>query len=132
MVNNEAPDLALGLLIHINIHGGLAHCTVMSGPVGTSSYLVPNTGSAARDYCMLERNLLSHLKLALLLSVLSASILLRARLVPAEEMEKEDGGLPLASVEFAAALLCIVAGGWEYYHGYWDLRTSRAFLVGPK
>ncbi|KAF5338395.1 hypothetical protein D9611_012531 [Ephemerocybe angulata] len=97
-----------------------------------SSYLIPNTGSNARDYCMLERNLLSHLKLALLLSVLSASILLRARLVPVKDAGKEDGGLPLASLEFAAAVLCIAAGGWEYYQGYWDLKTSRPFLVAPK
>ncbi|RXW23870.1 hypothetical protein EST38_g1982 [Candolleomyces aberdarensis] len=101
-------------------------------PESHSSYLVPNTGSTARDYCMLERNLLSHIKLALLLSVLSASILLRARLVPIDEGQKPNGGTPLASVEFAAAILCIVAGGWEYYQGYWDLRTSRPFLVAPK
>jgi len=97
-----------------------------------SSYLIPNTGSAARDYCMLERNLLSHLKLALLLSVLSASILLRARLVPVEDAGKENGGIPLASVEFAAALVCVAAGSWEYYQGYWDLKTMRPFLAAPK
>lgn len=81
---------------------------------------------------MLERNILSHLKLALLLSILSTSIILRARLVPEAEHTKNDGGLPLASVEFATAVLCIGAGGWEYYQGYWDLKTSRAFLVAPK
>ena len=98
----------------------------------SSSYLIPNVGSTARDYCMLERNLLSHLKLALLLSILSASIILRARLVPVTDYNKEDGGMPLASVEFAAALVCIVAGGWEYYQGYWDLKNGRAFLVATK
>ncbi|KAJ3538160.1 hypothetical protein NMY22_g5282 [Coprinellus aureogranulatus] len=98
----------------------------------SSSYLIPNEGSTARDYCMLERNILSHLKLALLLSVLSASIILRARLVPVTDTTKEDGGLPLACVEFAAAILCIGAGGWEYYQGYWDLKNSRAFLAAPK
>lgn len=81
---------------------------------------------------MLERNILSHLKLAVLLSILSASILLRARLVPIADSGKENGGVPLASVEFAAAILCICAGGWEYYQGYWDLRTSRPFLAAPK
>ena len=103
-----------------------------TSPSSSSSYLIPNVGSTARDYCMLERNLLSHLKLALLLSILSASIILRARLVPTADYNNEDGGVPLASVEFAAAVVCIVAGGWEYYQGYWDLKSGRAFLVAPK
>jgi hypothetical protein len=105
--------------------------TTVTSP-SSSSYFIPNTGSTARDYCMLERNLLSHLKLALLLSILSASIILRARLVPVADYDNEDGGVPLASVEFAAAVVCIVAGGWEYYQGYWDLKSGRAFLVAPK
>ncbi|TFK29727.1 hypothetical protein FA15DRAFT_663895 [Coprinopsis marcescibilis] len=81
---------------------------------------------------MLERNILSHLKLALLLSLLASSILLRARLVPEEDRDKENGGIPLAVIEFGTALLAIGAGTWEYYQGYWDLRTSRAFLAAPK
>ena len=49
-----------------------------------------------------------------------------------EDMEEEDGGVPLATVEFGAAMLCIVAGSWEYWQGYRDLKCQRAFLVGPK
>jgi hypothetical protein len=95
------------------------------------SHLVENTGSAARDYCMLERNILSHLKLALLLSVLSVSLLLNARLVPQNGHEASaSGSLPLAVIEFTAAMFCIAAGAWEYYNGYQDLRHGRAFLVG--
>ena len=93
--------------------------------------LVENSGSAARDYCMLERNILSHLKLGLLLSLLSSSLLLDARLVP-QIGHQASRSLPLASVEFTAAMLCIAAGAWEYYNGYHDLKHTRAFLVAVK
>ncbi|EAU90537.1 hypothetical protein CC1G_00921 [Coprinopsis cinerea okayama7 len=94
--------------------------------------IIKNTGSTARDFCMLERNLLSHLKLALLLSLLASSILLRARLVPEEDRERQNGGIPLASIEFGAAMLAIIAGCWEYVNNYKDLKHSRAFLAAPK
>lgn len=85
---------------------------------------------------MLERNLLSHLKLALLLSLLSSSLLLRARLVPEPgdpSPETEDKtGLPLAVVQIVASLAAIIAGIWEYHSGYRDLRNMRAFLVAAK
>ena len=82
---------------------------------------------------MMERNLLSHLKLAVLLSLLASSVLLRARLVPQEDPNKEqNGGIPMASVEFAAAMLCIGAGAVEYVQNYKDLRDQRAFLTSPK
>lgn len=97
-----------------------------------TSHLVENIGSTARDYCMLERNILSHLKLALLLSILSSSLLLHARLVPDSHDDQKSSSIPLASIEFVAAMACIVAGVWEYYSGYQDLRNSRAFLVGVK
>jgi len=97
----------------------------------TKPHLVENTGSAARDYCMLERNILSHLKLAILLSLLSSSLLLNARLVP-DPKTQQPGSLPLAAMEFAAAIACVVAGVWEYYNGYRDLKQARAFLVGVK
>lgn len=94
---------------------------------------VDNVGSQARDFCMLERNLLSHIKLALLLALLSWSVLLRARLVPEQpEDEGDSGGIPLSAVEFGAALTCVAAGSWEYYQGYWDLRTSTPFLRATK
>ncbi|KAJ7442255.1 hypothetical protein FB451DRAFT_1297548 [Mycena latifolia] len=96
--------------------------------------MVENTGSAARDFCMLERNLLSHLKLALLLSLLSSSVLLRARLVPEDNPTSMSGttGIVVASLQFGAALAAIGAGIWEYYCGYQDIRNMHAFLVAVK
>ncbi|KAJ7043592.1 hypothetical protein C8F04DRAFT_1072657 [Mycena alexandri] len=98
--------------------------------------MVENTGSAARDFCMLERNLLSHLKLALLLSLLSSSVLLRARLVPDPDNKPADisgtTGIVVASLQFTAALAAIGAGVWEYYCGYRDIRNMHAFLVAVK
>ncbi|KAJ7224280.1 hypothetical protein GGX14DRAFT_424938 [Mycena pura] len=98
------------------------------------SQMVENRGSTARDFCMLERNLLSHTKLALLLSLLSSSVLLRARLVPEDDPNPMSGttGTVVASLQFAAALAAIVAGVWEYYCGYWDIRNMHAFLVAVK
>lgn len=97
---------------------------------------VPNTGSNARDYCMLERNLLSHLRLALLLSVLSSSLLLRARLVPPTTPNStnlpESSRIPLSAVEFGAAIASIIAGIWEYHTSCKDLRDMRAFLSATK
>ncbi|KAF9454258.1 hypothetical protein P691DRAFT_809801 [Macrolepiota fuliginosa MF-IS2] len=78
---------------------------------------------------MLERNLLSHLKLALLLALASWSVLLQARIVPEPpQFPGKVGGIPLAAVEYATALVCIAVAGWEYYNGYWDLRKSTPFL----
>ncbi|KAJ7252783.1 hypothetical protein B0H12DRAFT_1017937 [Mycena haematopus] len=97
------------------------------------SSLVANAGSTARDFCMLERNLLSHLKLALLLSLLSSSVLLRARLVPvADNPTTPSTAIAVASLQFTAALATIGAGVWEYYCGYRDLRNMHAFLVAVK
>jgi hypothetical protein len=83
---------------------------------------------------MLERNLLSHLKLALLLSLLSSSVLLRARLVQEDKPTDLSGtkGVVVASLQFAAALAAIMAGAWEYKCGYSDLRNMHAFLVAVK
>ncbi|KXN92414.1 hypothetical protein AN958_07032 [Leucoagaricus sp. SymC.cos] len=92
---------------------------------------VVNEGSQARDFCMLERNFLSHVKLALLLALLSWSVLLKARLVPEQPEETSDnGGIPLSAIEYSTALACVFAGCWEYYQGYWDLRKSVPFLRG--
>jgi hypothetical protein len=96
-------------------------------------YVVENVGSTARDFCMLERNILSHLKLALLLSLLSSSVLLRARLVPtsdgADVPDYSRYGFPMAAVQFVASLAAIVAGCWEYQRGYWDMRDMKAFFA---
>ncbi|OBZ73601.1 hypothetical protein A0H81_06137 [Grifola frondosa] len=97
----------------------------------------PNTVSAARDYAMLERNLLSHIRLAVLLSLSSSSLLLHARLPsssnPASgQTPRTNAGLAIAIVEVTAALTAISAGVWEYYQGYKDMREMRGFLAASK
>ncbi|KAH9839696.1 uncharacterized protein C8Q71DRAFT_459007 [Rhodofomes roseus] len=92
-----------------------------------------NTGSTTRDFLMLERNLLSHVKLAMLLSLLSSSILLRARLTGST-----GGGdptsirVPISIVDYAAAICAMCAGVFQYYQTSKDYRTSRGFLVATK
>lgn len=89
---------------------------------------------------MLERNILSHLKLAILLSLLSSAILLHARLPsPSDSDSREEepssgskAGLTMATLEMVAALAVIAAGVWEYWCGERDLRNMRAFLVADK
>ena len=93
---------------------------------------------------MLERNILSHFKLGLLLSLLSSGILLHARLPgPTFEDGRGDGGnggdpqaskagIPMAAVQFVAAIVAIAAGAWEYWSKEKDLRNMRAFLVASK
>ncbi|KAF8802945.1 hypothetical protein BYT27DRAFT_7260521 [Phlegmacium glaucopus] len=97
--------------------------------------MLENSGSTARDFCMLERNILSHFKLALLLSLLSSSLLLHARLVPPsnpKDQIREANNIPLASLQFVAAIASIAAGLWEYYQGFQDMRMARAFLAAPR
>ncbi|KAF9808270.1 hypothetical protein IEO21_07913 [Rhodonia placenta] len=91
-----------------------------------------NTGSTARDFQMLERNLLSHVKLAMLLSLLSSSILLRTRLSGGSSTSSGDPSkiqLPIASLEFAAALCTIFAGMYQYFRTWKDYQTLRGFLT---
>ncbi|KAE9399561.1 hypothetical protein BT96DRAFT_820461 [Gymnopus androsaceus JB14] len=93
-----------------------------------------NTGSTARDFCFLERNLLAHIKLALLFSVLSSSLILHTRLVPdsGDSTKTSSINLPLAGLQFAASLLAIFGGVWEYLSGFQDLMNIHAFLTGTK
>jgi hypothetical protein len=86
---------------------------------------------------MLERNLLSHLRLGVLLSFLSATIIVRTRLIP----ERGEGdpthdntraGVVMGSVQALAALCTIVIGIWQYNLHFKDLYHSRAFLGDSK
>ncbi|KAG2355704.1 hypothetical protein BDR07DRAFT_507231 [Suillus spraguei] len=90
-------------------------------------------GSTVRDFCMLERNFLSHIKLVLLLLLMFASVLLEIRLPgPPGTRQSESLGsfsLPLAILQFIAALLTIAAAFWEYHTGLDDLMKVRAFFV---
>ncbi|EMD39146.1 hypothetical protein CERSUDRAFT_81908 [Gelatoporia subvermispora B] len=96
-----------------------------------------NTGSAARDFAMLERNLLSHVRLAILLSLLASSLLLHARLPDPSSPSSGDtpnviGNIPVAAIAVITALAAIGAGLWEYWRGYKDMREMRGFLVATK
>ncbi|RPD64131.1 hypothetical protein L226DRAFT_569608 [Lentinus tigrinus ALCF2SS1-7] len=89
--------------------------------------------SEGRDYAMLERNLLSHLRLAVLLSLLSASLLLNARLpTPSEpgsaHTQPSTMGLVIAIIELGAAVVTIAAGVWEYWQSFADMKAQRGFL----
>ncbi|KAI6041251.1 hypothetical protein EDC04DRAFT_2669988 [Pisolithus marmoratus] len=95
-------------------------------------------GSTVRDFCMLERNYLSHFKLVLLLLLLLCSSLLGTRLPPPSESDGSPDAsmsgvrLPLATLLYIAALLTIAAAVWEYHTGVKCLLRVRAFLVGTK
>ena len=98
--------------------------------------VVENVGSAARDFCMLERNFLSHAKLALLLLVLTASVLLRVRLPGVTTEDDEENPtkytIPLASVEAAAAVIVLIAGLGEYEMGFRDMRMMNGDMASTK
>jgi hypothetical protein len=97
------------------------------------------------------------LQLALLLSLISSSVLLHVKLVPSGEatslveLDVSKAGIPMATAQMIASLITIAAGTWEYYCGIRDLRLraklsevlneiyefassrmSRAFLVATK
>lgn len=97
--------------------------------------LSENIGSAARDYAMLERNLLSHIRLACVLLLLSSSLLLKAR-IPAPENDTPahppNARISLASLQFVGSLVAIGAGAWEYRRGYKDMQDMKGFLMATK
>lgn len=85
---------------------------------------------------MLERNFLSHIKLALLLLLLFSSTVLQARLSGVDpsgsSSRPSDISIALASLQLAAALCLVLGGFWEYESGFRDMRNMRAFLVSTK
>lgn len=104
-------------------------------------------GSSVRDFCMLERNYLSHIRvcrlatvvltlnltkyqLALLLVLISAGVLLQTRLSgPDEDSEFRAGkSIALASLEVVTALVVVAGGFWQYDSCLRDMRARRAFL----
>ncbi|KAH9072316.1 hypothetical protein EDB83DRAFT_2362273 [Lactarius deliciosus] len=97
---------------------------------------IENHGSTARDYCMLERNFLSHVKLALLLMLVSSSVLLQARLDSPTNPEEHGGShklsIPLATIEVISAFIVVGSGLWEYESGIRDMRVRRAFLLSTE
>ncbi|KAG6331405.1 hypothetical protein ID866_7683 [Astraeus odoratus] len=92
------------------------------------------SGSTVRDFCMLERNYLSYLKLVLLLLLLSCSALLGTRLPVPSGVDSGSNSsignakLPIAVLQYIAAMLVVAAGVWEYHTGVKRLLRVRAFL----
>ena len=100
---------------------------------------------------MLERNVLAHLKLgefhvllqiywsnstiALLLSLLSSSALLKARLPDPGDGSASNfskAGVPMATLQMVASLAAIGAAYYEYTSNMRAMRNMRAFLVATK
>ncbi|CAE6425210.1 hypothetical protein ACGC1H_004807 [Rhizoctonia solani] len=101
----------------------------------SSSSFVPNTGSAARDYCTIERTLLAFARLGLVLFVLSASLLLKARLPGPEDENSDTGGpaaFPLGTIFMLTSILAIISGWMGYESDLKGLREERAFVGGYK
>jgi len=107
---------------------------IESGSSSRSPSIVPNIGSAARDYCTIERTLLSYARLGLILFVLSASLLLQARIPdPEDENPAEPDDLetfPLGVVYFAASILALGAGWIGYESDLKGLLEERGFVGG--
>jgi len=99
---------------------------------------VDNMASEARDFCTIERTYLSHLRLGLVLGLLSASILLNARL-PASHDDEDPAsgrsqlrGLGFGSVYLAAAV-AVFFGGLLNYDKLWsDMKSGRALVQSPR
>jgi len=99
---------------------------------------IVNNASAARDYAMLERNILAHLKLAVLLSVLSASLFLHApppsQIVepPADAPNLQNASYPLSIALFVVGVLTALIGCGDYIFNYMNMTKRAAFLVASK
>lgn len=105
--------------------------------VATMMSVCQNRGSTARDYAMLERNILAHFKLALLLSLLSSSLIVNARFPGIDNPSNyhkplQSASFPLAVMLFIAAIGTLIAGGWEYISNCADMQDEKAFLAASK
>ncbi|KIY53361.1 hypothetical protein FISHEDRAFT_13189, partial [Fistulina hepatica ATCC 64428] len=83
-----------------------------------------NVGSTTRDFLMIERNVLAHLRLALTLFFLACSTL-----VVHSSIWGRDASVALASVEMFAAVLAIIAGAYQYERMYRAVSGWRAFIL---
>ena len=85
----------------------------------------------------IERTYLSHLRLGVVLALLSASILLNARLPdPNGDRDPTNSpslhGLGFGSVYFVAALAALFGGLINYDKLWSDMKNGRAFVQSPK
>ncbi|KAK7686267.1 hypothetical protein QCA50_010487 [Cerrena zonata] len=92
-------------------------------------------GSNVRDFVMLERNLLTHLRFAIALTLFAASMLLNARLPSPDSSgrtSESDSNIPLAALQASAAVVTISIGLWEYHRSFKDMCEMKAFLTATK
>ncbi|KAI0031438.1 hypothetical protein K488DRAFT_52057 [Vararia minispora EC-137] len=94
-------------------------------------------GSSPRDFCMLERNFLSHARLALLFVLFSSAVLLQIRLPLTSDNNPEEpmnGSVTYALASMAtAAAACVIAAGYsEYELGFQDVRKLRPTYKSSK
>lgn len=131
-----APAQSIGAIRFVCVASTSESRSSSSAASAKMPKICENTGSAARDFAMLERNLLSHIRLATLLLLLSASVLLNARLPspsePSGKTPHTSWSIPLASVQTGTAVVTILAGIWEYHRGYKDMQDMRGFLLATK
>ena len=86
----------------------------------------------------IERTYLSHLRLGVVLALLSASILLNARLPnPDGDRDPTGGGsqlqgLGFGSLYFVAALAALFGGLFNYDKLWSGMKSGRAFVQSPK
>jgi len=79
----------------------------------------------------IERNYLSHVRLGLLLSLLSSAILLKARLSGrGPKAESTNSALPLGSLFFAASIATIGVGWWSYEASKDEMKKGKGFVGG--
>ena len=82
----------------------------------------------------IERNYLSHVRLGLLLSLLSSAVLLSARLstgngpYPDETDVPHAAAIPLGSLYFAASVATIFVGWWCYDESRAELIMGKGFI----
>ncbi|CCA66953.1 hypothetical protein PIIN_00791 [Serendipita indica DSM 11827] len=96
---------------------------------------VDNVGSEARDFCAIERTYLSQIRFGLLLGLLSSALLLNARLPDpsgSHEHKVPTYALPLASLYFAASLVCLAAAIQNYNRLWKGLKNGAAFVQSSR
>lgn len=128
-------------------------------PMSISRRQVDNVASEARDFCgmstmllkmpqiedllqnpAMERTYLSHVRLGLVLGLLSASIMLNARLqdpdnpptAPSDRARSYLNGLTFGSLFEASALAALFAGAINYDRLTKEMVEKRAFISSPK
>ncbi|PVF98899.1 hypothetical protein CPB86DRAFT_784345 [Serendipita vermifera] len=98
---------------------------------------VDNVGSEARDFCAIERTYLSHIRLGMLLSLLSAALMLNARLPtpgqdPSHHQDAPLYTIPLASAYLAASICGLSVACYNYERLWKGLKDGAAFVQSSR